>query len=93
MSPGATPTTPRRGRWALDAILGGAVWLLVALKGGDIAYEFAVAFTVNPLLFATGRWARSKGVPERTAAEAYISRAWRWRRSRHTTGAASKREG
>jgi len=79
MSTRATSTTPRRGWRALDAILGAAAWLLVAVKGGDIAYDFAIGLTVNPLLLAARRWARSRDVPEWTANEAYISRLRRWR--------------
>jgi predicted PurR-regulated permease PerM len=59
-----------------------AFWVLVAVTGSDIAYYFAVAFTVGLAFERTGQWLRSKGVPEWTANEAYISRLRRWRRSR-----------
>jgi hypothetical protein len=61
-------------------------WVLVAVKGSEMAYSFAIASTAGLLLGATRQWARSKGAPEWAADEAYITRLLRWRRSRYTGG-------
>jgi hypothetical protein len=84
---------PAGFRWGLASAFAVAAWVLVALKGSDIAYYVAVGATVSLLQEGIRRWARSKGVPEWTANEAYIARLRRWRRSRHTTSVASRREG
>jgi hypothetical protein len=81
-SPPARPTV----RWALgNALFAVAAWVIVGLKDSGIAYYVAVAFTVRLGIDGGWGWARSKGVPEWTANEAYIARLRRWWRSRHTT--------
>jgi hypothetical protein len=77
----ASSEEPRGFRWTVAGVCAVAAWVLVALKGSDIAYYFAVAFTVDLLLEAARRCARSTGVPEWTANEAYLAQLRRWRRS------------
>jgi hypothetical protein len=73
-------------RWGVAGLCACAAWVIVAVKGTDLAYYFAVGATVSLLQEGTRRWARSKGLPEWSANEAYIARLRRWRRSRETIG-------
>jgi predicted PurR-regulated permease PerM len=77
---------PPSRRWVVTHLLFAlAFWVVVVVKGTDISYYFAIAFTIRLALDGTWQWLRSKGVPEWTANEAYISRLRRWHRSRTTT--------
>jgi hypothetical protein len=79
----ASSEKPPSVRWVfVNGLFAVAAWVLVALTGSDIAYYFAIAFTVRLLLDGIQRWARSTGLPEWTANEAYITRLRRWRRSK-----------
>jgi hypothetical protein len=71
-----------RSRLALEGLFAVASWVVVAVKGGDIAYMFATTYTIGFLVEAARPWARAAGVPEWRADEAYVTRLRRWWRSR-----------
>lgn len=78
------PDPPPRWWVVVHVLFAAAFWTVVAVKGSDIAFYFAVAFTVRLTVDGTLQWVRSKGiaVPEWAPNEAYISRVRRWHRSR-----------
>jgi hypothetical protein len=67
-------------------------WAFLGMTGSDIAYAFATGCAVALVETGIRRWAGSKGVPEWTANEPYITRLRRRYRSRHTTSVAATRD-
>jgi hypothetical protein len=87
----ATGTLPRgrssrlRARQAIAIALAVVYWAIAVLKGTSGGYEIAGVATAWLLVDAARPWMHSRGIPEWTANEAYITRWRRWRHSRHAT--------
>jgi hypothetical protein len=73
---------PRIRSVVVNGLLAIACWVVVAVKGSDIAYFVAVAFTYGLVADAGSRWAHATGLPEWRPNEAYLVSLRRWHRSR-----------
>jgi hypothetical protein len=84
----AASEKPTAFRWRLAGLFAVVSWVVVGVTGSDVTYYLAAGSTVSLAQEGARRWARSKGVPEWAANEAYITRLRRWRRARNTSGGA-----
>jgi hypothetical protein len=88
--PQLKPARGRRQRSKLGArrglivMLGVVYWTIAVTKNTTGGYELAGVASAWLLIEAARPWMRSKGLPEWTASEAYITRLRRWRHSKHS---------
>ncbi len=73
----------RRGLIVLLAVV---YWAIAVTKNTSGGYEIAGVATAWLFIEAARPWMHSKGLPEWTASEAYITSWRRWRHSKHSEG-------
>jgi hypothetical protein len=90
MGPASKPA-PIRQRWSANELgsrpgvivmLAIVYWVAAATENTIGGYAFAGVASVWLVIQAAWPWMRSKGVPEWSASEAYVTRWRRWRRSK-----------
>jgi hypothetical protein len=66
-------------------------WAIAVSRNTIGGYAIAGVGSVGLLIQAAWPWMRSKGVPEWSASEAYITRWRRWQRSKYVSAQATRK--